>query len=113
MLCLVPPSIVPFQFESSPMNAGSFTSLQCTVSTGDLPVKISWDYPNMGRDDSVTILNVGKRVSMLTVSEVQAHHAGNYTCFAENKALSVAYTVLLLVNGSSPSLPVVPCCPCQ
>lgn len=85
------------------MNAGSFTSLQCTVSTGDLPIQIYWDYPNKGRDDSVATMNVGKRVSMLTLSEVQAHHAGNYTCYADNRALSVAYTVRLLVNGSSPS----------
>jgi len=95
----VPPSIAPFQFERSPTNAGAFASLQCIASVGDTPIKIEWDFPNVGADTSVSTMSIGERVSMLTVTEVQARHAGNYTCYAQNRASKVSHTAQLFVNG--------------
>lgn len=46
----------------------------------------------------------GKRNSMLSIDNVQARHAGLYSCKAKNHAAAVNYTTELIVNGTGVSL---------
>lgn len=75
--------------------------MQCTVSSGDLPLEIEWklfgeklkDYPG------VSISSMGKRMSILAIEAVSWRHVGNYTCVARNIAGESEFTAPLLVNG--------------
>lgn len=100
-LLIVPPTITPFSFGSSPLNAGGFVNLQCIVGSGDLPVNITWAYPgNDTLKPTVTTSKVADRVAMLTIDVLTANHAGNYTCVATNSAQTVTHTATLQINGS-------------
>ncbi|KAG8244652.1 hypothetical protein J6590_017597 [Homalodisca vitripennis] len=95
---MVPPVIAPFAFERSPMNAGGFAMLHCTVPHGDLPLNINWSYPNSVSRPLVTVTQVAERVVMLTIESLSARHAGNYTCHASNRGGSAVFTAALDVN---------------
>lgn len=77
-------------------------TVQCTVSSGDMPVKIIWDSNSEPiRDGSGVLLTaVGKRSSSLSIESVSGENAGNYTCRAKNRAGYVEYTATLLVNST-------------
>lgn len=47
----------------------------------------------------ITISQVNKRLSTLSIESVQAEHAGRYTCTVENTAGSTNYSTYLHVNG--------------
>jgi len=47
----------------------------------------------------ITVLKGGKRSSVLGIDNVQARHAGKYSCRAKNHAAAVNYTSDLVVNG--------------
>jgi len=81
-----------------PLNAGVIAQLQCIVAYGDLPITISWVYPN---SDHVTTMKVADRVSLLMISELNAKHSGNYTCIASNDAGRTTFTTPLVINGLS------------
>lgn len=89
------------------MNAGGFAIAQCAVTTGDLPVNLSWQYPGdhkvTSKSDSqrppVTITKMAERVTMLSIDVTTASHAGNYTCIATNHAATTSYTTTLNING--------------
>lgn len=93
----VAPVITPFAFESSPMNAGGFTMLHCTVPLGDLPLNITWAYPRPGL---ASVRQVADRIAMLTIESLSAYHAGDYTCHASNDAGTATHMATLLVNGA-------------
>lgn len=98
---LVPPKIATFTFGDEPLNFGESASVQCTISGGDLPMDVNWklngnDIPyNM----DVTTSRMGKRINVLMIDSVKAHHAGNYTCLAKNKAGQTNQSALLIVIG--------------
>lgn len=71
------------------------------VSTGDLPLNISWTFNGKSLDDlaGLTIATTSARVSALTIDSVTHKHAGNYTCFAANRASTSTYHAILNVNG--------------
>ena len=77
-------------------------SVQCTVIKGDLPLEITWmfgDHP-VGLDQrDIVISSSSKRLMQLTIEDVAAKHAGEYTCVASNAAGSVSQTAVLEVNG--------------
>ncbi|XP_023287724.1 Down syndrome cell adhesion molecule-like protein 1 homolog [Orussus abietinus] len=85
------------------MNAGEFANLQCTVPTGDLPLKIRWSYPGveMGGASGVLAKKVADRVSMLMITTITEKHAGEYVCTAENAAGTASHSTFLTVNGSA------------
>lgn len=84
------------------MNAGDTASVQCTVTKGDLPLKINWYQNGKPVDESRGIVtsHPRKRISSLTVDSVQAEHNGRYTCSASNAAGSANFTAHLNVNGT-------------
>lgn len=98
---LVAPRITPFAFEDSPINAGEYTTIQCAVPNGDLPINVEWKFNgnSLKQYSEITISKAGRRGSLLTIESVSHNLAGNYTCIASNKAGSYQHTAELLVNG--------------
>lgn len=100
---LVAPQISPFEFGEDPINSGDLASLQCSVHKGDLPLNISWFHNSkliQSGDNGIFISQVGKKVSSLTIEDVQHDHMGNYSCVAQNKAGLSSFTTQLFVNGT-------------
>lgn len=75
--------------------------VNCFVSKGDLPLKISWSFhgEELSSHMGMSTSRMGDRTSFLTIDSLMAAHSGNYTCSAENAAGSTSYTVNLLVSG--------------
>lgn len=95
------PQITPFDFGEDVLNAGDTVSLICTVGKGDLPLKIHWLLNNqeLNSGNSILINRSGKRISLLSIENVQHEHIGNYTCIAENDAGVSSHSAVLNVNG--------------
>lgn len=75
--------------------------MQCGLSSGDLPVSFSWKLNGKPANhiEGINIVNVGKKTTVLTIDSLTESHAGNYTCFAENKAGVASYSAELVVKG--------------
>lgn len=102
---LVPPEMAAFSFGDKPLKEGDSASVQCSVTSGDLPVSIFWFYNTQPIENSeyITISRLGKRVSALTIDSVSHSLVGNYTCLGQNAAGEAKQTAPLLVNGLSTS----------
>lgn len=96
------PQILPFDFGEETINSGDMTSVSCSISKGDLPLNISWQFNNrlLKNENGITITKVNKRLLALSIDSVQAEHAGRYTCVANNLAGSDRYSAYLNVNGT-------------
>ena len=98
------PKIVSFALDG-PLDAGDMAQLNCIVSQGDTPLKISWTFH--GPDSStrtqsgVQVVKVGEKSSLLIIDSVTADHSGNYTCTARNVAGETNYTTEVIVNGKT------------
>lgn len=77
-------------------------SLSCVVSDGDLPLHIYWTFnkQQITLSHDVSIAKLGKRNSVLTIESINARHAGNYTCHAENSAGRTSFSTELKVIGA-------------
>jgi hypothetical protein len=67
-----------------------------------MPVKFSWTLNGKPLTDvqGVTIASFGKKTSVISIESVDEHHAGNYSCLAENKAGVASHSSLLIVKGN-------------
>nr|XP_015838900.1 PREDICTED: Down syndrome cell adhesion molecule isoform X28 [Tribolium castaneum] len=97
---MVPPQILPFDFGEDSINEGDGVSVQCTVSKGDYPLNISWTLNGhfIDQTNGIVINRASKRVSTLSIDNVQSTHVGNYTCLASNSASVTTYTTSLFIN---------------
>lgn len=97
----VAPQILPFEFGENPINSGDLTSLTCSVNKGDLPIALSWLHNNktIGNDEGITVMQMNKKISTLSIDYVQAEHAGEYVCLAKNSAGIARHSAYLKVNG--------------
>lgn len=97
----VAPKIAPFDFGEEPLNYGEPASIQCTILGGDLPINVTWLLNNatIDRYHDISFSRIGKRINVLSIESVAAHHAGFYSCHAQNKAGITAHTARLIVNG--------------
>ncbi|XP_061381082.1 cell adhesion molecule Dscam2 isoform X8 [Danaus plexippus] len=97
---MVMPQVTPFDFGEEILNAGDTVSLTCTVGKGDLPLKIHWQLNNkpLNTGNGLFINRNGKRISVLSIENVQHEHIGNYTCVAENEAGQSSHSAILNVN---------------
>jgi len=95
---LVPPKILPFTFGEFPLSAGQPMTVTCAVIGGDKPMSVVWALS----DDASGVITVplSDAGSILTISSVQSHHAGNYTCSVSNAAGLASYSAELRVNGT-------------
>ncbi|GAB6020833.1 hypothetical protein CHUAL_003487 [Chamberlinius hualienensis] len=98
---MVPPKIVPFEFQEDLLREGMRARLQCVVSEGDLPLNVSWLKDGKPLDEAmgVTIRNLDDFSSILTIASITPSHNGNYTCVASNTAASTSHNAQLSVNG--------------
>ncbi|XP_014244427.1 Down syndrome cell adhesion molecule-like protein Dscam2 isoform X3 [Cimex lectularius] len=96
---MVLPKILPFNFGDEPFAEGEGVSMQCMVSTGDLPINITWWFNDEPiKFDDISIAPLGRRGSALSIDQVSWKHVGNYTCIGSNKAGNSTHTSELLVN---------------
>lgn len=79
------------------------TTTQCAVTKGDLPMNITWFLNNQPIDavHGVTVAQMNKRISTLSIESVEAVHSGEYSCLARNAAGESVHTTKLFVNGTS------------
>ena len=92
--------MLPFTFGDEPYEKGQSVSTQCSVSSGDLPINISWQFNNRPlTNKDVNISPIGKRASAISIDQVSWEHVGNYTCVGENRAGRASFSAELFVNG--------------
>lgn len=92
-----------FTFGDEPYQEGESVDIQCSVSTGDIPINITWWFEGklLTSTDDVTIANIGRRASALSIDQVSWKHVGKYTCIGKNRAGLASHSSVLLVNGLS------------
>ncbi|XP_055694224.1 cell adhesion molecule Dscam2 isoform X11 [Lutzomyia longipalpis] len=98
---MVLPKIAPLVSGDEPLFLGDYFQLNCAVVHGDYPFNITWWFNNAPLDrgmGDMTITMLGKRSSSLNIESVMAHHVGNYTCVAANRAGNATSTAKLTVN---------------
>nr|XP_024214190.1 Down syndrome cell adhesion molecule-like protein Dscam2 isoform X39 [Halyomorpha halys] len=97
---MVAPKVAPFSFGSDPYEAGQFASLTCSVTQGDLPLNITWEYNNKTIDanSDIVVMPAGRRMSTLSIESVSGRHAGLYSCIGVNRAGKDVHSSELLVN---------------
>lgn len=91
----------PFTFGDEPSYLGDSATVQCSVSSGDLPLQFLWTL-NSESVSSVYGIDVaffGKKISVLRIDSLAENHAGNYTCLAQNIAGHASYSAELIVKG--------------
>lgn len=96
------PHITPFTFEGD-ANSGDSAQLTCYISKGDLPLSVKWIFNGkelVSNSAGVITTKIGERTNLLTLSNISANHAGNYTCMAINPAGSANHTAVLSVYGT-------------
>ena len=101
IIFLEPPKIGPFTFPEKIMNEGDFAQLTCVVTSGDLPLSITWTFhgDKVGLETGITTTNLGPRMSILAINSVGYRQQGKYTCQAKNEAGIRTHTTELHVNG--------------
>jgi Immunoglobulin domain len=93
------------------MNLDDAVTGVCTITKGDLPIRIWWTFVddfsglerNLSTNDGLMITRSSPKVSMLTIDAVKARHRGNYTCHAHNKAGISQHSAFLFINGLTKS----------
>jgi hypothetical protein len=100
--------MLPFTFGEEELNIDDSVSAICSITKGDLPLKIWWTFKEEGEDsftynlttnDGIVITQSNQKVSMLSIEALRARHRGNYTCFAQNKGGSASHSSYLAING--------------
>jgi hypothetical protein len=104
------PQITSFSFgDDEEVNLDDAVSAVCTITKGDLPLKIWWTFKgeyedfsyNLTSNDGVMITRNGQKLSLLNIEAVKARHRGNYTCYASNKGGASSHSAYLAINGSN------------
>lgn len=97
-----PPQLTPISFGEPTFFEGDLAQVTCVLRKGDQPVTFSWmfDGVSVTQTDSVHVIDVGGRTSILTLDPVQAHHQGTYSCSATNAAGKAEVEADLIVNGT-------------
>ncbi|XP_050693602.1 cell adhesion molecule Dscam2-like isoform X49 [Eriocheir sinensis] len=95
-----PPQLTPISFGEPTFFEGDLAQVTCVLRKGDQPVTFSWmfDGVSVTQTDSVHVIDVGGRTSILTLDPVQAHHQGTYSCSATNAAGKAEVEADLIVN---------------
>lgn len=77
------------------------TLTTCAVIKGDLPIEIFWSLNGKSIEtvDGINTIKTKQRVNQLSIDDVQAHHSGEYTCTARNRAGNTTFSAYLRVNG--------------
>ncbi|XP_048837353.1 Down syndrome cell adhesion molecule-like protein 1 homolog isoform X1 [Brienomyrus brachyistius] len=94
----VPPLIQPFDFP--PTSIGKLMYIACVVSSGDMPIRITWrkDGQEIVSGSSGVNIETKEFMSSLQIPKVSLKHNGNYTCIASNDAATVSSERQLIVT---------------
>ncbi|GAB6026403.1 Down syndrome cell adhesion molecule-like protein 1 [Chamberlinius hualienensis] len=97
---VVPPKIVPFQFQDELLREGMRARLQCVVSEGDSPIHITWlkDGKSLTNDLGIIVRVLDEFSSILNINNILPKHNGKYTCVATNRAAVASHSTILSVN---------------
>ncbi|RWS16811.1 Down syndrome cell adhesion molecule-like protein, partial [Dinothrombium tinctorium] len=99
---LAAPVLSPFLFANN-LEEGMRTSVLCSVIAGDPPITIDWFKDGIPLNSVLNlkfqIVALNEFVTSLTVSKVDRHYSGNYTCKASNHIASANYTATLQVKS--------------
>nr|AQY56561.1 down syndrome cell adhesion molecule [Penaeus chinensis] len=95
-----PPQLLPIEFGSEAFYEGDMAQANRRLRKGDRPVTFSWLYNGilLVNTDDTYIDHMGSRTSILTLDPVRAHHQGNYSCRAVNKAGFTQVDTTIIVN---------------
>lgn len=95
------PQVLPIDFGSDKFFEGDLAQANCVLRKGDLPVTFHWIFNDkpLVASDSIEILNIGGRTSLLTINPIQGYHQGNFTCIATNMAGTATAEASMIVNG--------------
>lgn len=102
------PIIVPFNFGDDEVNFDDSVTATCSVTKGDLPLRIWWQFSegfenqlsyNLTTNDGIVITRNSQKLSVLNIDAVKARHKGNYTCVAQNKGGFTQQSAYLAING--------------
>lgn len=107
---LVIPVIVPFAFGEDEFNIDDSVSATCSITKGDLPLKIWWSFNednaeiqkftyNLTSNDGVIVTRTSQKVSTLLIEALKGRHRGNYTCIAQNRGGIASHSAYLAING--------------
>uniref|UniRef100_A0A4W4EUN2 Cell adhesion molecule DSCAM n=1 Tax=Electrophorus electricus TaxID=8005 RepID=A0A4W4EUN2_ELEEL len=93
----VPPLIQHSDSQSA--SIGQRVFIPCVVTSGDLPMTITWhkDGKPINSSLGVTIDNIDF-TSSLRISNLSEIHNGSYTCIARNEAAAVEHSIQLIVK---------------
>ena len=80
---------------------GDRTQASCLITSGDLPITITWlkDNRTLSGDGPHLQTLSGEFYSNLVFKHLQADQAGVYTCQASNRAAVTRYSAALIVRG--------------
>lgn len=97
-----PPQLTPITFGEPTFFEGDLAQATCVLRKGDQPVTFTWVFDDVSliQSDSIHVIDVGGRTSILTLDPVQAHHQGTYSCSATNAAGRAEVAADLIVNGT-------------
>ena len=76
-------------------------TIQCSITSGDLPVTFLWLLNNnlLNETNGIRIFQLGNKVSSLVIEDLNENHVGNYSCKVENEAGATKHTAKLVING--------------
>ncbi|UYV61590.1 hypothetical protein LAZ67_1005432 [Cordylochernes scorpioides] len=99
---VVAPELDPNTFpEKVVARAGTRVKLLCSVIGGDGPLNVGWVRTNRGPlGPDVTLQPLEDSAVLILFRRLAPHMAGNYTCFAENRAALVERHTTLEVQGA-------------
>jgi Immunoglobulin I-set domain len=97
----VPPRIQPFSFGEYALNQGHAAMVPCQVVEGDAPIRIHWKYQGrpISAESRVSVMSINGNSIILSIHAVQADHAGEYACVAQNDAGQHEHAAQLAVIG--------------
>lgn len=90
-------------FGEEPSNYGESSTVQCSISLGDMPIKYAWFLNGKPLDktqEGLSIVSVGKKTTVLSIDNLTEKFAGNYTCVAQNNAGHATYSAELIIKGT-------------
>jgi hypothetical protein len=99
---------MPFTFGDEELNLDDSVSAICSITKGDLPIKIWWTFKpqdenefayNLTSGDGVIIARPSSKVSMITIEALKTRHRGTYSCYAQNIGGFSNFSTHLSLNG--------------